>query len=81
MPRQRKNRKSVGLYAGPIPRTLPQIRGCDHATADGSVARHSRLRCARDTACLFLQLPLEDFNLLSQRHVIADEALDFAHRM
>jgi hypothetical protein len=30
---------------------------------------------------LFLQLPLEDFDLLGKRHVVADQALDLAHRV
>src|SRR6186997_782570 len=28
---------------------------------------------------LFLQLPLEDFDLLGERHVVADQALDLSH--
>lgn len=35
----------------------------------------------RAPGSLFLQLPLEDFDLLGQRHIVADQAFDLAHRM
>jgi hypothetical protein len=31
--------------------------------------------------CLFLQLTFQDLDFLGQRHVVADQALDLAHRV
>ncbi len=35
----------------------------------------------RGKAQLLLQLPLQDLDFLGQRHVVADQALDLAHRV
>ena len=76
MTKERVFRKSVFLARGHIPRR-PQAAKKPKAPpvcGDGAFAN-------RAPGSLFLQLPLEDFDLLGQRHIVADQAFDLAHCM
>ena len=75
MAKERAFRKGTFLTRWHIPRR-PQagVKRKAPSAWDGALANPVRRG-------LFLQLPLEDLDFLSQRHIGADQALDLAHRV
>ena len=76
MTKERAFRKGAFLAGGHIPRR-PQAA----ITPKAPPVCGSGPLPIRAPGSLFLQLPLENFDLLGQRHVVADQAFDLAYRM
>ena len=79
MTKERAFRKGAFWAGWHIPRR-PQARISERpGPGDRAFCQSDHRR--RYSCTLFLQLPLEDLDFLSQRHIGTDQALDLAHRV